>query len=211
MVLYGITPEVIKPTALLLNVFVSSVAFLQFYRGGHFSWKNFFPFAIASIPMSFVGGMLLLDGTIYKRILGFLLLFPIVRFFFFDNTADDEIRPANFYLSLVIGGTIGLLSGMIGIGGGIILSPVLLLLKWANQKQAAAISALFILVNSLSGLAGQVAKGISFNATMYQYVLIAFVGGLCGAYFGALKLQQKALKNLLAFVLLIASFKLIFP
>ena len=110
----------------------------------------------------------------------------------------------------MIGAAIGFLSGLIGIGGGIILSPVLLLLKWTDMKQTAAISAIFIFVNSLSGLAGQLQKGIDFNPDMYAYVGVAFVGGLCGAYFGSLKLNQNFLKYLLAFVLIIASYKLLF-
>jgi uncharacterized protein len=99
---------------------------------------------------------------------------------------------------------------MIGIGGGIILSPVLLLLKWTDQKQTAAISALFIFVNSLSGLIGQYTKGINFNVNILSYVAVAFVGGLCGAYFGAIKFNQNILKFLLAIVLLLAVYKLIF-
>ncbi len=211
MVIYGIAPAVVKPTALLLNIFVSSVSFFQFYRGGHFRWKLFWPFALASIPMSFIGGRMLLDGSLYKRILGVLLLFPVIRFFFFKNTEDQDLKPANRYLSLLIGGVLGLLSGMIGIGGGIILSPVLLLLKWTNQKQTAAISSLFILVNSLAGLTGQLQKGVQFNTGMLMYVAVAFTGGLSGAYFGALKFNHTLLKNMLAVVLLLASVKLIFP
>jgi uncharacterized membrane protein YfcA len=210
MAIFSITPDVMKPTALLLNLFVSLTAFIQFYRGQHFRWKLFLPFAIASVPMSFLGGLWVVDGTMYKKILGALLLIPIVRFLFFQNPEIKETKPANLILSLFIGAFIGLLSGMIGIGGGIILSPVLLLLKWADQKQAAAISALFIFVNSLSGLAGQLTKGIHFSADMFWYVIIAFTGGLCGAYFGALRFPQKILKNILASVLLLAVYKLLF-
>src|SRR6185295_9991053 len=116
-----------------------------------------------------------------------LLIIPIIRFLFFSNIRVDQIRKANFWLSVLIGAVIGFLSGLIGIGGGIILSPVLLLLKWTDQKQTAAISAAFIFVNSLSGLFGQLQKGIHFSPDMYTYVAIAFVAGLCGAYFGSLK------------------------
>lgn len=210
MAIFSITPEVMKPTALLLNLFVSLTSFIQFYRGQHFRWKIFLPFAITSIPLSFVGGMVHVDGTIYKKILGILLVIPIVRFLFFSNIKVDEIRKSDLWLSLVIGAAIGLLSGLIGIGGGIILSPVILLLKWTDQKQTAAISALFIFVNSLSGLAGQLTKGINFSTDMYLYVVIAFVGGLCGAYFGALKFKQTVLKYVLASVLMLAAFKLLF-
>jgi uncharacterized membrane protein YfcA len=209
MAIYGLAPEVMKPTALLLNLFVSLTGFIQFYRGNYFKKQIFFPLALASIPMSFVGGMILVDENIYKRILGVLLLFPIVRLLFFRNTDVKDMRSPNLYISLALGGSIGLLSGMIGIGGGIILSPALLLLKWTDQKQTAAISALFIFVNSIAGLAGQYTKGIHFNTGMLWYVAIAFAGGLCGAYFGALKFNQNILKNMLAFVLCLAAYKLL--
>ncbi len=210
MAIFSITPEVMKPTALLLNLFVSLTSFIQYYRGGHFKWKTFLPFAIASIPMSFIGGLVVIDGNIYKKILGVLLLIPIARFLFFQNPRVDQTKKPDSILSLIIGGCIGLLSGLIGIGGGIILSPVLLLLKWTDQKQTAAISALFIFVNSLSGLAGQLTKGIHFSTDMFWYVIIAFAGGLCGAYFGALRFKQTILKNILASVLLLAVYKLLF-
>lgn len=210
MALFGVAPEVMKPTALLLNLFVSMTAFVQFYRGGHFRWKVFWPFALASIPLAYLGGLVLIDASLYKKILGLLLLIPIARFFFFSQTNVEEQKKISLPFSLLIGGTVGFLSGLIGIGGGILLSPLLLLLKWADQKQAAAVSALFIFVNSLSGLAGQLTKGIGFTTDMYSFVVIAFVGGLCGAYFGALKFRQTILKNVLATVLLLAVFKLLF-
>jgi uncharacterized membrane protein YfcA len=210
MALFSITPAVMKPTALLLNLFVSLTSFIQFYRGGHFRWKVFWPFALASIPMAYIGGLIVVDGSIYKKILGLLLIIPIIRFYFFSNTKVEEERQSSFILSLLIGGSIGFLSGLIGIGGGILLSPVLLLLKWTDQKQTAAISALFIFVNSVAGLAGQFTKGIHFTTDMYTYVAIAFVGGLCGAYFGALKFKQSILKNVLATVLVLAAYKLLF-
>jgi len=210
MALFSITPAVMKPTALLLNLFVSLTSFIQFYRGGHFRWKLFWPFALASIPLAYLGGLVVVDGNIYKKILGVLLLVPIIRFYFFSNSKVIEQRHSSFSLSLLIGGCIGFLSGLIGIGGGILLSPFLLLLKWTDQKETAAISALFIFVNSMSGLAGQLTKGIQFTTDMYTYVVIAFVGGLVGAYFGALKFRQVILKNVLATVLVLAAYKLLF-
>jgi uncharacterized membrane protein YfcA len=210
MAIYGIAPEVMKPTALLLNLFVSGSAFLQFYRGNHFLKNIFLPLAAASIPMSFIGGMLVIEDHIYKRILGALLLLPVVRLLFFKNTGQSALKDSNFYISLLVGGSIGLLSGMIGIGGGIILSPVLLLLKWTDQKQTAAISALFIFVNSVAGLAGQFTKGIVFNNNMLIYVVVAFSGGLLGAYYGASKFNHNVLKNVLGLVLFMAAFKLWF-
>ena len=210
MAIFSFTPEVMKPTALLLNLFVSLISFIQFYRGKHFQWKIFWPFAVASVPLAFIGGMISLESAVYKKILGFLLLIPIIKFLFFPaQTAASHKKPV-LILSLLIGGIIGFLSGLIGIGGGIILSPVLLLLKWTDQKQTAAIGAAFIFVNSLSGLIGQLRKGVTFSQDMVIYVLIAFAGGLLGAYFGALKFRQSAIQFLLALVLIMAAYKLIF-
>ena len=210
MAIFSVAPEVMKPTALLLNLFVSLVSFIQFYRGGHFNLRLFLPFAIASVPMAYVGGLITIDTEAYKKILGVLLLIPIARFLFFSNIKVEEIKKSNIPLSIVIGGLIGFLSGLIGIGGGIILSPVILLLKWADMKQTAAISALFIFVNSLSGLAGQLSKGIHFSPDMYAYVGVAFAGGICGAYFGSLRFNQTILKYVLALVLAVAAYKLLF-
>jgi hypothetical protein len=210
MAIFAITPDIMKPTALLLNLFVSLTSFIQFYRGKHFNWKIFLPFAIASIPMAFAGGSITVDDDIYKKILGLLLIIPIIRFLFFPNIQVTELKKANIALSLLIGAAIGFLSGLIGIGGGIILSPILLLLKWTDMKQTAAISALFIFVNSIAGLAGQLKKGVQFSPDMYLYVAIAFVGGVCGAYFGSLKFRHNILKYMLAVVLLVAAYKLLF-
>lgn len=208
--IFSISQEVMKPTALLLNLFVSLTAFIQFYRGGYFKGKIFWPLATASIPASFLGGRMAIGSSFYNRMLGAFLLIPVIRFFFFPNIQVHEIKKSNPFLSLLIGGAIGLLSGMLGIGGGVILSPVLLLLKWTDQKQAAAISALFIFVNSLAGLAGQLTKGIHFTNDMYWYVIVAFAGGLAGAYLGALRFSHNVIKYLLATVLTIAAYKLLF-
>ena len=210
MAIFAISPAVMKPTALLLNLFVSSTSFIQFYRGNYFKWKTFWPFALASIPLSFLGGTMAIESAVYKKILGILLLIPVIRFFFFDNTDPKDLKESKILPSLLIGGIIGLLSGMIGIGGGIILSPVLLLLMWTDQKQTAAISAAFIFVNSVAGLGGQLIKGFEFNTHMLGYVGVAFAGGICGAYFGALKFPQTVLKNVLACVLALAAYKLLF-
>lgn len=210
MAIFSFSPDVMKPTALLLNLFVSLTSFIQFYRGKHFNWKIFLPFAIASVPMAYIGGQITVDADIYKKILGILLIIPIIRFLFFANIRVDELKKSNLYLSLPIGAAIGFLSGLIGIGGGIILSPILLLLKWTDMKQTAAISALFIFVNSSSGLAGQLKKGIHFSTDMYAYVAIAFVGGICGAYYGSLRFRQNILKYMLAAVLMVAAYKLLF-
>ena len=209
MALFSFTPETMRPTALVLNIFVSGIAFYQFYRKGYFQWKLFYPFIIASIPAAFIGGLISVDEDIYKRILGILLLFSVVRLLGFRINEDKNPKKQNVLLSLLIGALIGLFSGLIGIGGGIILSPLILLLGWAKLKQTAAISALFILVNSVSGLVGLVSKGVQFNTLMWVMLVVALVGGLLGSYYGANKFNSTKLNYALSFVLLIASIKLI--
>jgi uncharacterized membrane protein YfcA len=209
MAIFSFSPGVMKPTALFLNLFVSFIAFIQFYHRGHFKWKVFLPLALTSVPLAYVGGMISVDPVVYKRILGFFLLIPVARFLFLPNPKVEDVRGNSILISLLLGSSIGFLSGLIGIGGGIILSPILLLLRWTDQKQTAAISALFIFMNSVSGLFGQISKGIRFTPDMVSYTAVAFIGGLIGAYLGAKKFNQDILKVLLALVLLIASYKLI--
>ncbi|MCC6371742.1 MAG: sulfite exporter TauE/SafE family protein [Bacteroidia bacterium] len=208
MSFFSFAPETMRPTALLLNIVVSLIAFIQYYRGGHFKWEVFWPFALASVPAAFVGGFISVDAGVYKKILAVLLLISVVKLSGINiRTKALEIKQ-NTSIALIIGGCIGLFSGMIGIGGGIILSPVIVLLNWANMKQTAAVSALFILVNSLAGLAGLYLNGFDAGTTVLTMGIIAICGGLAGAYFGAKKFNNQLLKKLLAFVLLIASVKL---
>ncbi len=209
MALFSMTPEIMKPTALILNLFVSLIAFIQFYKAKHFLWKLFVPLAITSVPMAFVGGMLTIEEDLYKKILGVVLLFAIIRFVGFRKSDFDNSRPHHTAIALMIGAGIGMLSGMIGIGGGIILTPVLILLRWTNLKQAAAISAIFIFVNSAAGLAGQFYQGLVITNNMLAFIMVALSGGILGSYFGAQKFDQLLLKKVLAGVLLIAVVKLL--
>lgn len=209
MAIFGMQADTMKSSALMLNLFVSLVAFIQFYKGGHFHFKSFLPFALASIPLSFVGGMIHIDSRIYKILLGIFLIFAVIRMLFFDDLKSNKNVSPSLQISLLIGGGIGLLSGLLGIGGGIILSPILILFYGMNQKQAAAISAIFIFVNSLAGLGGQLTKGVNIDHQIYLYVVIAFAGGALGSFLGASKLNHNALKYVLSIVLSIAVFKLL--
>lgn len=210
MAFFSFAPEIMRPTALLLNIFVSAIAFIQYFRGGYFKWKLFWPFAVASIPAAFIGGMVTIDEGIYKKILAVFLLLSVVKLVGLKETNNKPLVKHHLLASLLSGAAIGLFSGMIGIGGGIILSPLILLMHWADMKQTAAVSALFIFVNSLAGLAGLFANGINFNMTMELMLVIAFAGGMAGAYVGARKLNTVKLKYLLSLVLVIASIKLFF-
>lgn len=209
MAFFSFAPEVMRPTALVLNIFVSLIAFTQYYRSGYFQWKLFWPFAIVSIPAAFIGGLITIDPGLYKKVLGGLLFFPIIRLAGLNFKSKQPIRKLNFQAALLIGVVIGLLSGMIGIGGGIILSPVILLLHWADMKHTAAVSALFIFVNSIAGLAGVFTNDFHFSNEMLLMVVFALSGGIAGAYLGAKKFDSIILKRILAVVLLIASVKLI--
>jgi uncharacterized membrane protein YfcA len=197
-----------KPTALLLNLFVAAISFFHYWRTGFFNAKLFLVFAISSIPFAYYGGKIEIDTKMYKIILGILLLFAILKMLNVFGKETSLIKKINIPLALVIGGAIGFFSGLIGIGGGIFLSPVILLLNWGKVKEAAAVSALFIWVNSASGMAGQLSQGIEFGNNCWLYVSVAVIGGFLGGYFGSSKMNNTAVRYLLAFVLFLASIKL---
>lgn len=197
-----------KPTALVLNILVSAISFFFYYREKKFEWKLFYPFAITSVPFSFLGGMITIETHYYKIILATILLIAVLKLAGFFGKDTMVLKPLNIPLALGIGAVIGFLSGLIGIGGGIILSPVLLLLGWATMKQTAAISALFIFVNSIAGIFGFVLKGGNVPVSSVLLIWIAVIGGILGGYFGSKKMDSKTLRQILAVVLSIAIYKL---
>lgn len=209
MALFGMAPSIMKSSALVMNVCVSLISFFHYYKQGHFKWKLFLPFAMASVPASFFGALVTVDAEVYKKILGAVLIFPVLRLLGVFGKENNEIKSMNHVTALVLGFTIGFLSGLIGIGGGIILSPILLLFHWANMKETAAVSALFIFVNSISALAGLFTKGINIDTSVYLWITATLAGGFAGAYFGSSKLKNPALKKILAAVLFLASIKLL--
>jgi uncharacterized membrane protein YfcA len=210
MAIFSFAPETMKPTALLLNLFVAAIAFYHYYKAGYFNMKLFLYFAIASIPLAFLGGTIEVDAFIYKKILAVLLIFAILKMLNIFGKESILIKDVKLWQSLIVGGIIGFFSGLIGIGGGIILTPIILLLHWGKMKEAAAVSALFIWVNSASGLAGQLTNGVSLSSQAFLLVAIALVGGFFGSYYGSKKFNNKLLRYMLAFVLIIASVKLFF-
>ncbi len=209
LALFSLQPTTMKSTVLILNSIVSFIAFYHYYRAGHFKWSLFFPFAITSVPASFIGSLLTVEDSYYKKILGLCLLFPIARLIGLIGKETGESKNSSLSIALLIGAFIGLVSGMIGIGGGIILSPIILLLHWGNLKQTAAVSALFIFTNSVTGLLGLCIKGISINQDAYLWIVLATAGGLAGAYIGSQRFNNPALKYILALVLSLASIKLL--
>ena len=211
MAVVGIAPAMMKSSALVMNLAVSLFSFIGFYRAGFFKLKLFLPFALTSVPMAFLGGTMTLSDTIYKKILAVCILLSIIRMVYQFQQQDEPNRPIPVWAGLLSGGIIGLLSGMLGIGGGIILSPLMLLMRWSKLKETAAVSALFIFVNSLSGLYGQMQKGgIHLTENLQWAVLATIIGGLFGSYFGSQRFNVPTLRYLLATGLGIACLKLIF-
>ncbi len=210
MVLFEISPLIMKPSALLLNIFVSAIAFFQYYRQGFFKWKLLFPFIITSIPLSFIGAKIQIDAHTYKVILATCLFAAILRLIgVFGKTDIENSKAMNFSLALIIGGIIGFISGMIGIGGGILLSPVLLLLHWAKMKESAAVSALFIFLNSAAGIAGAFSSLQNISSQIYIWALAGILGGTLGAYYGSARFNNVVLKYILSVVLIFACIKLV--
>ena len=210
MSLFSMAPETMKPTALLLNLFVAGTSFFFYYKEGYFNKKLFLYFAISSIPMAYLGGLITVDASLYKIILGVLLIFAILKMLNVFGKENEVIREVKLWQGLLVGGVIGFFSGLIGIGGGIILSPVILLLHWGKMKEAAAVSALFIWVNSAAGLAGQFTNGIVLNKQSILMVALAVIGGFLGSYYGSKKMSNKNVRYMLTVVLIAASVKLIF-
>ena len=209
MGLVGFDTLFMKSTALTLNLFVSGIAFLLYFRGGFFRFKLLWPFALTSIPFAFIGAQILIDPKIYKIILGIFLLLATARMLIKPKESAPVIG-FSLPFTLVIGAVLGLLSGMIGIGGGILLTPVIILLGWGNIKEAAAVSAPFIFLNSLSGLGGLLVSGFHFVPEILTWIIVVVAAGMFGSFVGSRMLSTYKLRFVLAFVLAIAGFKLFF-
>lgn len=211
MALVGIAPETMKPTALVLNVLVASLTAFRFVRADLFSWRGLWPFLLGSIPFSFLGGSLALPGRFYRPAVGVVLLFAgyvLVRRRRHED-GDAQVHEPPAIPAIACGSGIGLLSGLTGTGGGVFLSPLLLLKGWAETRSTAGISATFILANSLAGLAGDLASTRALPSEMPFFVIAAGTGGLIGSHLGSRYFSPGALRHLLALVLVIAALKLV--
>jgi uncharacterized membrane protein YfcA len=210
MALLGVAAAVMRPAALVLNLVVAGVATVQFARAGHFRWRVFWPFALLSVPLAYAGGKIGLPATIYKQLVGAALLFAAARLFLAPRSgAEADATPPLVPVALGVGGALGFLAGLTSVGGGIFLSPLLLLFNWAGVRETAAVSAAFILVNSAAGLAGQWAAAKNLPSAVAGWALAAGAGGLLGSELGRRRLDTLTLRRLLAAVLLIAGVKLL--
>lgn len=208
--LFGIAVGVYKPLVLLLNIIVSGSAFYQFKSAGYFRWKIILPFLISSIPCAYLGAKFPLNGNIYNILLGIALLFPIVRLLQTNPKQNFEKKEVPLLAGMITGAILGFAAGLLNIGGGIFLSPVLILLGWASVKQAAAASALFIFCNSTAGLLSIKGQPLFVTDFSYLWFFTAILGGLLGAYFGSNLYQNKTIRYILASVMMVACSKLLF-
>lgn len=209
MALTGFAPEQMRPLALVLNLFVSAIAFIQFRRAEAFDLRLFLLFAGAAIPLAFVGGSIDLGGNWHRVLLGIVLIASAATLIFRPQIAGAETRAPSPFVALPTGGALGLIAGLTGTGGGIFLSPLLILMRWAEARTVAGISAAFIFCNSAAGLLGQGAKLDALPAQTPWYVGGVIVGGLLGSGISATRLPRRALLRLLALVLVIAGAKLL--
>jgi hypothetical protein len=208
MGLLSMSPALIKPTALTLNLLVASIGSWQFWRAGHFRWRTFWPFALTAVPCAFIGGYLHLPAAAFKLLVGIVLLCSAAVLLLrppLERAAHLPPLP----MALAVGAALGLLAGLTGTGGGIYLTPLLIFMHWATTKTAAAVSALFILLNSGAGLIGHTVGGAVLPAVSLPLATAVVIGGTAGAWLGSRRLPQTAIKRMLAVVLAIAGLKMV--
>jgi len=209
LTLFGLGVEEIRPAALTLNILVAAIGFIQWWRAGHFSWSLFWPFVVLSVPAAFFGGWLHVPADYLKVLIGLVLWFSAWRLLYRKDDPPNITRPART-MAIASGAGIGFLSGLTGTGGGIFLPPLILFCRWAKVKEAAAVSALFILLNSSSGLAGYVSSGRNLPDFAWPLAAVVSVGGFVGSRLGSKHLPARGISILLAVVLVIAGTKLVF-
>ncbi len=208
MALASIASPIIRPTALVLNIVVAAIGSVQFWRAGHFRWSLFWPFALVSIPAAYYGGTLSLPTRVLNTLIGVVLLASALRLLIQLQPAAETRAPTK-PVAMVTGGVLGFLAGLTGTGGGIFLTPLMILMRWSSTKQAAAVSVVYILVNSTSGLFGAMQKGITLPPFLWPMIGAVIVGGSLGSYLGSRRFSVPVIHVLLASVLILAGVKLI--
>lgn len=209
LTLFSLPAAEIRPAALALNILVSVAAVWNFVGAGHFCWRLWWPFAAASIPMAWLGGKLSLPVGLFQILLGVVLIASAGWLLFQPRGQEETLRPPPLWKGLLAGAVLGMLAGITGTGGGIFLTPLILWNRWAPMRIAAGVSALFILVNSVSGLAGRLSEDPTLPGWLWPLMASAIAGGIAGSYAGSRKLPVVAVKRILAVVLLVASTKLL--
>ncbi len=208
---FALAPEVMAPSALLLNLLVAGLSFASYLRAGHFVFRLLWPFLLTSVPFAFLGGLTGVSPRLYMGLLAAALVFAAFRLLVVAPATQEEnlVRPPSLAVALPVGAAIGFLSGLVGVGGGIFLSPLLILLRWADARRTAAVSAAFIWINSAAGLYGQLSRKPVDWSGLIWLVGAAFAGGLVGSWLGARRFPGVWLRRILGVVLLIATVKLL--
>ena len=209
MAFAGLPAATMRPTALVLNLLVASIATIRFARAGFFSWRLLWPFALGSVPFAYVGGGITLPGHWYRALVGVVLWAAALRLWLNLSVRGQERQPP-IGVAVVTGAGIGLLAGLTGTGGGIFLSPLLLFLRWAETRQTGGVAAAFILLNSLAGLAGNPASLSQLPSHLPLWAAAVVIGGLLGAEIGSRRIGTPAFRRVLGVVLLVAGAKLVF-
>ena len=203
-----------KPTALTLNILVATLVCYRLHRAELVGWRGLMPLLAGSLPMAFVGGAIQLPAQWYRALVGIILVIAAARLFFQPRPASPVEREFAIHIpwlaGICSGGVVGLLSGLTGTGGGIFLSPLLLLFGWVTPRQASGTTAPFILVNSIAGLAGNVVSLRALPTELSYFIVAALLGGLLGTELGIRWLSSVTLQRVLALVLLIAGGKFLF-
>lgn len=209
MALFGLNAAVIRPTALVLNILVTSFSSVRYLKAGLFDWRTLWPVLLGAIPFAFLGGSLTLPGHFYKPLVGFVLLFSGLRLLMPDmirKLPDGRLIP--IYLGIPLGALIGFLAGLTGTGGGIFLSPVLIFSGWADVRKASGITTVFILCNSIAGLAGNLSSLLAVGHQTFLFAAAVLVGAVIGTQFGITSFAKATILKALGLVLLIAAAKL---
>lgn len=210
MALVGLVPDVMRPTALVLNLLVATIVVVRFARAGHLPWRQLLPLVGASVPAAFLGGVVQLPGELYRPLVAVVLVvgaWRLARSSFGPEPMRSHVPVRS---GLFVGGLIGLLAGLTGTGGGIFLTPILVLAGWTTTREAAGLSGAFILANSASGLAGVLTGGVILPGALPLWVLAVGAGGLIGSWLGAARFSVLGLRRVLAIVLVVAAAKLVF-
>lgn len=213
MGLLGTPPELMRPTALTLNILVTTIGTWKYVRAGHFSARLYWPIVLMSLPFAFIGGRLSLPTAVYRPLVGLILLYAAIRLWLStrgDATKGHATRNLPIWVTLLAGMSIGLLSGLIGVGGGIFLSPLLILTGWATTRQTLGVTAAFVLANSIAGLAGQLSTMVTLPPIIWVWLTAVGIGGWLGAEFGSQRLNPQLLRRLLALILVLGGLRMIF-
>lgn len=209
MALFGVTPAVMKPTALVLNLIVATLASGRYIRAGLFRWRTLWPFAIGALPMAFVGGSVPVDPQVYRPLVGAVLLVSAARLLWpRPLRAAEHWRDPPVPLAVAAGAALGLLAGLTGTGGGIFLSPLLLFAGWSRPRPTMGVAAVFILMNSASGLLGALSALPALPPALPLYALAVVAGALGGTAMG-IRYATPRLLQTLGVVLIVAGAKLI--